>query len=173
MYKKELYDFYKENGICVTCGQEHAVKGRVRCFECLARNALSEEKRRNSETSEQQAARLAKLRANREKRYSSRKEKGLCVYCGKPVCKTSTVYCIDHKILNQRKNNKRTLLSKQLRAEMGICVTCGKEKSIPSKKVCKKCYDNNLKNLKIANNSEKTLQNRKQIKNLNRLIFNN
>ena len=31
----ERYAWYKAHGICVTCGREDAMLGRVRCFDCL------------------------------------------------------------------------------------------------------------------------------------------
>lgn len=174
MSHKGLYDFYKQNGICVSCGQNNAAKGRVRCFECLEKNSESSRKRIRAETDDERTLRLQKNKEYKKNLYSDRKSNGLCVFCGKTVCKKSNVYCIDHYIKNQRKNNKRNeKTSRQLRVSMGLCISCGKDSAIDGKKLCKQCYDTRLSNLEKANRSPNTLLHRDYIKNLNNLIFNN
>ena len=36
-YARESYTWYKAHGVCVTCHQQDAVKGRVRCPGCAAK----------------------------------------------------------------------------------------------------------------------------------------
>lgn len=36
---RERYYWYKEHGICVSCGQEEAAPGKVRCEECAMKAA--------------------------------------------------------------------------------------------------------------------------------------
>lgn len=78
---KEYYDFYKAHGVCVTCGQEKAEKGHVRCWRCLiyrrekaleSRNKCSEEKRQDFLSVQREKAAIAR---------AERKEKGLCPNC--------------------------------------------------------------------------------------------
>lgn len=44
--RKMLYEFYKNNGICVNCGQTKAEKNKVRCMTCLEKGADSQRRRR-------------------------------------------------------------------------------------------------------------------------------
>ena len=36
-YTHEMYVWYKDHGICVTCHQQDAIKGRVNCPTCAAK----------------------------------------------------------------------------------------------------------------------------------------
>ena len=173
MASKELYNFYKENKICVNCGQNNAVKNRVRCIECLAKNADRQAKRRKNMSAEEikksneyHASYIKKMRA-------LRKKDGLCADCGKPTCRASNTYCIDHYLKNKKRHASKLDFPRNERHYYGICYTCGKNPVIEGKKVCSKCYENNLNNLQKANSSEKKMQNRAHIRNMNRLIFNN
>lgn len=50
---KELYDWYKKMGICPQCGSNKAAPGKVRCEECLAKNADGARKQREKMTQKQ------------------------------------------------------------------------------------------------------------------------
>lgn len=67
---KERYEWYKERGICTTCGVMWAEPGHVRCKACEAKIA-----RYHDKSHEQ---RLERARQRRQERI----DKGLCTECG-------------------------------------------------------------------------------------------
>lgn len=134
MYDRELYKHYKEHGICVSCGQEKAEPNRVRCFECLEKNAKRHKQNKSSSKDRSKALR------------QKRKAQGLCVWCGKPQCSNSTAFCIDCKIKNQRNNESRKQgIARSERASYGLCYRCGKD--ITSGKLCDSCKAQSIANL--------------------------
>lgn len=141
---QELYAWYKSIRICPQCGTNTAAPNRVRCEECLIKNAESSEKQRMKKTEalrkESQNARINNMR-------QKRKENGLCIWCGKPICSKSAVFCIDCKIKNQRKNEQRkSEIARCERPDYGFCYTCGNP--IDRKgRVCKKCAETMNANL--------------------------
>ena len=68
---KERYDWYKERGICTTCGAVWVEPGHVRCKKC------EEQIAKYHAASKEHRAELAKQR--REKRIAA----GMCTECGK------------------------------------------------------------------------------------------
>lgn len=98
-----------------------------------------------------------------------RKENGMCIWCGKPICSTSTVFCIDCKVKNQRRNEQRKSgIDRSERKEYGLCYICGK-RAIDGKKLCDGCYKNLCGNLPQSKNGK----NYKRWKQQNELIFGN
>lgn len=153
-YNKELYYFYKEKHICVSCGHNNAAPGRVRCEECLAKNA--ERKQKNMDPVVQ--------KANREKR----KAQGKCINCGKPISPYSKCFCVDCRIKNQRRNNKRKDgIDRSERPSYGMCYICGNE--IVSGKLCESCKSKCINNLPESSHESEWYLNHKRS---NRLIFN-
>lgn len=104
---ESLYDFYKRNKICVHCGQKDAAKGKTRCLNCLSVAAERQRAKLNRETEEQKEERLLKYKEYSRKRREEFKEKGLCISCGNPLYKNSTVYCYKHVLANRKNNRKR------------------------------------------------------------------
>lgn len=70
---KELYEHYKENGICVKCGAAWSLAGHVLCGDC-AKKAELVQKRYDPDGSKKRE-RMAKIR-------DERRAKGLCLVCG-------------------------------------------------------------------------------------------
>ena len=70
-YARERYWDLKDRGFCVTCGSEYAMPGRCRCKACAE----------GTTASKNYAAWYDKYTGMRQER----KDKGLCVNCGKPV----------------------------------------------------------------------------------------
>ena len=141
---QELYIWYKEMGICPQCGTNKASPHRVRCEECLIKNAESSEKQRQKKS---QTIRKQKHKSYIRSLRQSRKESGLCVWCGKPICSSSTVFCIDCKIKNQRRNEQRKIgIERSERPSYGFCYTCG-EPLNRTGRVCKKCAEMMTDNL--------------------------
>lgn len=169
---QELYQWYKEMGICPQCGTNKAAPGKVRCEECLAKNAESSHKRREKQSQQQTENIRREHRTYIKKLREHRKAAGLCIYCGKPQSSNSSCMCIDCRIKNQRKNEKRKDgMDRSERPMYGRCYRCGTH--IESGKLCEKCKETSIKNLEYANASEKTLERRIYIRQQNNAIFRN
>lgn len=159
---QELYAWYKQMGICSQCGTNKAAPNRVRCEECLAKNAESADKHRKIKP-------IASRKTYNRNLREQRKQNGLCIWCGKPICSTSTVFCIDCKIKNQRRNDKRKSgTERSERHEYGLCYICGK-RAVEGKRLCKECYKRSCGNLP-ENKGGANYRNWKQ---RNELIFGN
>ena len=168
----ENYKYYKDHGICPQCGVREHAPGRVRCEICLAQNAESSRRHRDKEGKEQRNERLVAAKIHHRKIRSSRKDNGKCIWCGKPLSAYSTCFCPDCRIKNQKNNERRK--SDIPRSEWpayGICYRCGKNPVVEGRKLCKECAEENIKNLKKANDSEKTKRQREYIKKQNSLAF--
>lgn len=128
-------------GICPQCGTNKAAPHRVRCEECLSKNAESAKKcEENSPKNTGHKEYIKNLR-------KQRKENGLCIWCGKLICSSSTVFCIDCKIKNQRRNDRRKRgVDRSERHEYGLCYFCGK-KAVQGRKTCEDCYNRCVDNL--------------------------
>lgn len=70
---KELYDWYRSNGICVKCGRVWAEPGRVRCRTCAKK--MNTQHRKADPDGAWARKRMQELRAER-------RLDGLCVDCG-------------------------------------------------------------------------------------------
>ena len=168
----ENYKYYKEHGICPQCGAREHAPGRVRCEICLAQNAESKRRQFESETQQQRSSRLSNMNTYHKKMRSRRKENGKCVWCGKPLSAYSTCFCPDCRIKNQRNNERRKNgIPRSEWPAYGICYRCGKNPVVEGRKLCKECAEENIKNLKKANDSEKTKRQREYIKKQNSLAF--
>ena len=134
------YAWYKLHGICVQCMQYNAAPGRVRCEVCLLTNAEGAKRHRAKMQSVSQADRSRKLR-------ESRKEQGLCIWCGKPQSSYSRVFCADCRIKNQRRNDARKCgIARSERPAYGMCYRCGQAIS-PGEKLCQKCKTQSIAKL--------------------------
>lgn len=65
---KERYDFYKEHGICTSCGHVWSEPGHVYCKECFKKRKARQNKERN--------------RDNMREKRATRRSLNLCVECG-------------------------------------------------------------------------------------------
>ncbi len=144
----ELRRWYKDNGICIACGQESAVQGQLRCFRC--REKVREANRRNYE-------RHRKERKERTKQYHRErtvylKSQGLCTKCGKRTPETGKVRCAICHAKDRREYHKRArgkgVLPKFMFGDGEHCSTCGK--SVDGTKLCPKCYANTQRTIEIA-----------------------
>ena len=166
---KLLYEFYKGNGICVNCGQEKAVKNRVRCLNCLEKGAESQRRIRANKSTEELEIQNEKNRIYKKERYKKLKEAGLCVNCGKPQVSTSKIYCIDCAIKNQRRNNKRKCgIERYERKLYGRCYVCN-EPVGKCGTMCDKCYEMVCANLPKKMNQSVYMMHKQQ----NKAIFRN
>lgn len=107
---KERYEWYKEHGICTTCGVKWAEPGHVRCKDCEKRIAYYHDQSKE-----------ARIKRKMEQR-AERIAKGLCTECGIrkatpgmrmcPICRerrndSTRKYRIHKKII--RNNEKERL----------------------------------------------------------------
>lgn len=126
-------------GICPQCGTNKASPNRVRCEECLAKNAETKRRGRRSSNNGHKTY-IKRLR-------KQRKEEGKCIWCGKPICSSSTVFCVDCRIKNQRNNEARKSgIARNERKSYGLCYTCG-GKLDRDGGICIKCAEKVTRNL--------------------------
>lgn len=165
---RETYLYYKKNRVCVQCGCYSAAPNRVRCEVCLIKNSESQKNIKKRENEQEKEERKRKHREYLKKLRDERKKNGLCIMCGKPQCNSSIVYCIDCKIKNQRRNEKRKNgIDRSDRKNYGLCYRCGNT-CIKGKSLCENCYNVSIQNLPKDN---ATNENYIRWKNQNKLIF--
>ena len=122
MSQKEIYQWYKEHGICVRCHKRDAEPHRVKCFECAEQQRIVDSKRvRSKEEHAKQQREITRRK----------KEQGICYRCKKKA--THGVFCYEHFIYSKRKDRERK--TKKGFGEIGLCRICGEEPS-PGKKLC-------------------------------------
>lgn len=138
---QEDYAFFKSMGICPHCKKNKAAPNRVRCEECLARNA--ESAARQHEKNRQKTVRdYARERRERVK------ADGKCIWCGSPLSQYSKCFCPSCRVKNQRNNEARKNgVARSERYSYGICYRCGKHELVPGKKLCQTCYEQSIDNL--------------------------
>lgn len=168
---KANYLYYKKHGICPQCGKNKSAPNRVRCEECLAKNAESRKRRFDNSTQEQKEKEKKSHRMYLKSRRERMKKEGLCVWCGKPVTRNS-VFCIDCKIKNQKNNEKRKCsIDRAERPLYGMCYRCGKKELVSGKKLCQKCLEASMKSLEFAKTSTRTAERMAYIRQQNNAIF--
>lgn len=154
------YHFYKDLKICVRCHKNAAEPKKVLCLECSDKDHEQYQKYRSEN--------LVKLKEKDNNKYSMLKEQGICTYCkhekampGKTKCRK----CLA-KIRNKR-NAKKSDISRSERVAYGICYICGKNRCMKDKGVCLKCYQTRLESVKKI----MYLPGNEYWKNDNKLIF--
>lgn len=149
--QKELYEWYKEHHICPQCGSNRAAPNRVRCEECLVKNAETSRKQREKSSEDTRIKRKTRHRTYLADLRKSRKEKGLCIWCGKPQTATSTCFCLECKIKNQKNNDKRKSgIERSERPAYGLCYRCGTP--INGGSLCEKCLQESISHLPVKMN---------------------
>ena len=146
--RKEEYDFYKAQGICVRCHKNAAEPNRVMCLECA-----DKEKIRNKSQRERT---LDKSRSQDLSKYYKLKEQGICTYCKKNPAtpgKTKCEKCLA-KIRNRR-NNRNIDIPRSERVSFGLCYICGKKQIVPGHSVCADCYQIRLNSMNKCISSRK------------------
>lgn len=83
-YKKELYHWYRDHGICFECKRRDAEPGRMLCAACKRERALRAEHRDPGGE---------KRKAYLRERYARLKAEGLCVDCGRRKAQEGHVHC--------------------------------------------------------------------------------
>ena len=134
MTNKERYQWYKENGICVSCHNQKATHG-VRCERCYYKHK-EYTKKYDKEV------------------YEWRKSKGICVACGQENSVNGTNFCLvclmdkrdkgreHYKPLEgeaKQKKAEKNLVRYYEAKEQGICVQCKTRKAINDTVFCLEC----------------------------------
>lgn len=153
----EKYYFYKSKGICALCGQEQAAKGKVYCLNCLDAHSLREMIRREKENPEQREKRLKKNAESSKERSQKLKQLGLCIRCGKRKPDNGYVTCkmclYHRRKLSAKYRREQGVLPMDMRGDGYHCAVCGC--AVNKAKLCDRCMQNCLTNLKKANEVNK------------------
>jgi NMD protein affecting ribosome stability and mRNA decay len=108
------YNRLKAAGLCARCGKVPPEEGRVLCAECTQKN--------------RDKARITCFQRLREcnwlrQRYLARREKGICVRCGKAPAEDGRALCQEClAYMREYERNRNARLREQ-----HICVRCGAE----------------------------------------------
>lgn len=148
----DLQKWYSEHGICYTCGQRKAVRGRKRCPSC-AEDSSNAYKAWYADHSEEVKADM-KVRCHN--RYQDRKGRGVCVRCERPA-NLGNVYCkqclIRKSNENRKYNEAKGKMPRYMFGDWEHCEMCGKP--VDNVKLCSVCYEKALKNIAKANAAKK------------------
>lgn len=125
---KETYQWYKLNKICTHCRHEQAVKGKTLCLVCLMENRKYKSRKDKSKITE--SDRL---------KYQDRKDRGICVVCGKNPQQHGLKCNKCYSRIKVRNEQNRADLTRSERPQYGFCYICGKPK-MKDKNVCEDCY---------------------------------
>ena len=143
---KEYRMYYLTNGICPYCRTEKLFGNEKSCPECRAKreNTVERYRAKNREKCNNQSNEYHK------KYYRDRKEKGLCVRCGKHPSRDGKTLCnkctIKRKEYEQEAQKKRgNIVPRYERVDNGLCYFCGDP--IPEGRICKNCSEKVTKNL--------------------------
>ena len=144
---QERYYWYKEHGICVSCGQADAAPGKVKCEECAAKVAdrsMAAYYRKREERKEA-------MRRQQRERYAKRRAKGLCADCGKKTSAGKRL-CLDCFLRRRRYDKRYFDAYRRVKTDFsdGLCRQCN-EPVVPGKKLCARHCAIVKKNLKKAN----------------------
>lgn len=144
---RERYYWYKEHGICVSCGQEDAAPGKVKCEECAAKVA----DRSMAAYYRQREERREAMRRRQRERYAKRRAKGLCADCGKKTSAGKRL-CLDCFLRRRRYDKRYFDAYRRVKTDFfdGLCRLCN-EPVVPGKKLCARHCAIAKKNLKRAN----------------------
>lgn len=108
-YSKERYDYLVSIGLCPRCGKRQHADGFVLCADCICK--MSVRRRRDAE----------KESARNKAYYEEKREKGLCVSCGKEAF--GKVHC--PSCARKQKLRKASKRVKAVRNE-NECLICKK-----------------------------------------------
>ena len=78
MRSKALRQMYKEHHICIHCGQNDAMPGRVSCAECLAKDLERHMQTYENLSGETKAAYLQKCNERQREKRKRLAAKGIC-----------------------------------------------------------------------------------------------
>ena len=139
-----------EHGICRDCGQRDVEPNTQLCFECSERKykKAKEYYEKNKEKILEQTRQRSKMI------YAERKEKGICVKCGKRQSVKDKTLCLDCYAKKKRKKDPRwnNEFPRSMRPELGLCYVCAKQLN-KHKSLCDTCLEMGREKMKKINSN--------------------
>lgn len=141
----ETIAWYKENGICLHCGQRPAKRGCQKCSECLANKNDASKIWYHNLSADDRKKLSERNSASSRKKENRRIEQGLCYRCGKrpPVVATKYGQCAICRAKSKEYTRRRRIKSGNIPRDERIsgynCYRCAKP--ITSGKYCPECYE--------------------------------
>lgn len=135
---KSRYQWLKEHGICVQCGQRDAFHGYVRCPECIEKSNIASAKCWNDK--EKRIKYIEHNRKRGKQLREERKNEHLCMICGKALpegYEYSTCIWCRRKRSEKRRTGRGYGEAFRERIEAGTCMYCG-EKIVEGYKFCER-----------------------------------
>lgn len=162
-YHRENRKFYREHGLCTTCGKVKVFGSEKQCPECRAKK----EQWRKPLTQEQKEKYGERFRKQQKNLYQERKEQGICTRCGKRKTMSGKAKCgiclaKDAEIHRKRYFDKPNIREERIKNH--LCLWCG-QPAEKNNKLCKTCLQ------KCIENGEKFGGNNTYWKTENKLIF--
>lgn len=139
-------DFLLGQGICPQCQKRAIEPNKHACYECLGR-ARDRYHQRKADGS----LKKKQIRANERKmsEYYSRKEKGICVKCGKCEAQHGVLCNRCYTVRRSKQISKQDDIQRSERPDYGRCYICGAEGLYDGHNVCKDCYETRMKTIPI------------------------
>ena len=144
---KENYNWFKQHGLYAACGKNPAERNRVYCYECNMK--LSETKRKywESRTVEQKKA----ISVYHKNWYNERKEKGICVRCGRSTNNNGKTKCNECLAKTNRQQKQKHIqagiISQEERGNGIYCYRCCKPVENKDEKLCESCKKKATENI--------------------------
>lgn len=148
VHMRETREFLIEQGICIDCRREKAVKGKVRCLLCA--DSRNEHRKKYYATHKKEI--LSKTdNAKRREKHKEYKAKGICTRCHVKKATPGYTTCADCRIKDTkarklRDAKKRDTVDYETCLEMHICTAC-RVNAATHGKLCDTCYERAVNNL--------------------------
>lgn len=148
-YSREMYEYCKLNGICVTCKKKPASPGRVRCEECIKRDRECHKRKRESCKASGICIHCMKRQVSPgrteceecierdRRRHDDCRENGICIRCKKRPALPGRAECEECIEWYRRKRD-------DYKAK-GICTRCKKRPASPGREECEECIERERK----------------------------
>lgn len=157
-YDTSRYQWLKEHGICIQCGQRDAFPGYVKCPKCIEKAGISSRRCWGDKEKRIKYIRRSNERAKQLRK--ERKDKNLCIRCGKALPEKHEYFtCVSCR---KRRNEKLKAGRRDCgeafreRIDAGVCMYCGAE-VVPGHKLCEKhliIARGNIEKARIASNEK-------------------
>lgn len=143
----ERYDWLKQHGICVNCGQDYACVGSALCPECSERKYEKNREYHSTHPEEHKK----RCREYNKRIYAERRAKGLCTKCGRKAIDGQTL-CLECSVKRRKKKDPRwnNDIERSMRPELGLCYVCGKSLN-KWDKLCDDCHEKYSEKMKKIN----------------------
>lgn len=159
-YTKQRYHNRKEAGICVRCGKQPAIPGKIVCLLCQAEYADYSRLRYEKMTDEEKAEHNRK----HTEKYYANKAAGICVRCGKRKAapgRVSCEWCLAKTNESSKKSHEKKGRYKRYK-EQGLCLSCGAERA-PGYQFCPECLEKKRAYAAKARETAGVAENRKRL----------